>query len=247
LTIENFSIGGSGFVGIGTGVATVNGTGGLGHLNTLGLSDGIAVSGTIPFTDPQIPTLLSTRLNAGIGAGVLRPISGGPPLTQNTLPVQGTMKVCILFPSDCLYYLPISLTMGGTRGIGIGGGLITVNTFSKGAGLKLSVQGAPWTIGLASIRNVTTETPNGGITTYTRTAQGFVHGPASATSSTAGLSGVVQLVTPFLVQSSLGAPDTYGGYFATLTLHFVPEPSTILLFGAGVAAFGMLGRRHTKK
>jgi hypothetical protein len=56
----------------------------------------------------------------------------------------------------------------------------------------------------------------------------------------------VQLVTPVKIATNFGTGAVMP-IFGILTLHFVPEPSTILLFGAGVAAFGMLGRRHTRK
>jgi hypothetical protein len=32
-----------------------------------------------------------------------------------------------------------------------------------------------------------------------------------------------------------------------LTLHFVPEPGTLLLLGSGVAALALLGRRKLKR
>jgi hypothetical protein len=125
--------------------------------------------------------------------------------------------------------------------------MITVNTFQNGQGFKLSVQGAPWTIGIASITNVTTTTPNGGVSTYTKTLQGFVHGPASGTSSTAAISGVLQIVTPVLIETNLGAPDTWQAVWADVRLHFIPEPGLLLLLGSGVAGLLMLGRSRMRK
>jgi hypothetical protein len=35
--------------------------------------------------------------------------------------------------------------------------------------------------------------------------------------------------------------------FASLTLHFVPEPGLLLLIGSGVVGLGLLGRSRMKK
>jgi hypothetical protein len=226
-------------VGAGGGSALVNGSGGGVHLSTLAISPpgAITATGTGIVTDPVNASIVSLRLStppASLGAGTFRPISGGGPLTQNVLPVAGVMKLCILFPG-CFAYLPMPLTAGGTRGLGIGG-TITVNTFSPGAGAKFSLQGAPWTVGVASIA-----TDSG-----TQTRQGFAHGPASATSSTAKASGVVQLVTPMLMRTSLNPPNTKVPVFGVLRLHFVPEPATALLVAGGLAVLGIVGRKRRR-
>lgn len=74
---------------------------------------------------------------------------------------------------------------------------------------------------------------------------GIRHGPASGTSSTAAPSGELQLVTPIVISTSIGASSTIPG-FAVMTLHFVPEPGTLILLGAGVVAPGAAGRRATR-
>ena len=92
----------------------------------------------------------------------------------------------------------------------------------------------------ARIPNV--PTPGGGTTTLSSVA-GFAHGPASGTSSTQDVGGVVQLVAPTLVLSNLSGLQAFPIY-SVLTLHFVPEPGTLALFGMGIAGVGIAGRWH---
>ncbi len=72
---------------------------------------------------------------------------------------------------------------------------------------------------------------------------GFAHGPASATqSTTAQPGGVLSLVTPVFISTPfLSIPIVEA--FSRMTLHFVPEPSTLLLLGSGIVALLALGRR----
>ena len=233
-------------IATGGGAAILNGSGGLNaHLTTLQiLANTVAVTGAIvPVTDPDAAPLISFRGSAALGTGVLRPISGatssGPGLTQNVMPVAGIFRLCILF-TGCPSSLAVPLTVGGTRGVGIGG-LITLGTFGKGQ-VKFSIFGQPWTIGTAIIDNIRTD--NGGFSTAS--AFGFAHGPASATSSTAAISGVVQLVTATRIVSTL-SQTTVTPLFTTLYLHLVPEPGTFVLFGSGVVALGVAGRRRLGK
>ena len=155
----------------GSGVATVNGSATLGHLQTLRIDGGITNATTIPLTDPEATTLISLRATASLGTGTISGISGGPPLAGNVLPVRGTVRICLIIPG-CSIHLPVVLTVSGSKGVGIGG-RITVNTFSTGGGLKVSLEASPWTLGVASITGI--PTPDGG--TSTVSGQGFVHGP----------------------------------------------------------------------
>ncbi len=229
-------------VATGSGSALLNGSiGGIGgHLTTLQiLTNTVSVTGTlIPITDPEAAPLLAISGSAALGMGVLRPISGaaasGVGLTQNVLPVAGSFKLCLL-KGTCASALPIPLTVGGTRGVGIGG-LITLGTFAA-TGIKISIHGQPWTVKTALVTGIATD--NGG--SSTTSIFGFAHGPASATSSTAAISGVIQLVTATRIVSTLGVTLPL---FATLRIHLVPEPGTFLLFGSGVAALGFAGRRR---
>jgi hypothetical protein len=207
----------------GAGVATVNGSAGRVPLGSLRLGSGISGARTMPFTDPEVP-IRSIAVDLSLGTGVLAPISGGAvPLTRGTLPIQGDLLIIILQP----IIIPIPLTVGGTRGAGIGG-LIRVNTFGT-AGIKFSVTGAPWTIGA--------------VTVSSSVRSGFAHGPASGTTTTAKEGGVVQLVTPILVTTTLGGGMELIG---TLRVVLVPEPGTGLLLGAGVIALAAMAARRRR-
>jgi hypothetical protein len=210
----------------GLGVATVNGSAGRVPLGSLRLGSGIGGTGWVPLTDPEVP-IRSIAVDLSLGTGVLAPISGGAgPLTRGTLPIQGDLVIFIIQP----VFIPIPLTVGGTRGAGIGG-LITVNTFGT-AGPKFSVTGTPWTIGATTVSN--------------SLRSGFAHGPASGTTTTAKEGGVVQLVTPIRVTSGDFAGVDAIGIIGTLRIVLVPEPGTGLLLGAGVIALALAGRRERR-
>jgi hypothetical protein len=226
----------------GSGVSTVNNSGGGSHLNTLRLAGGITGSGTIMVTDPDTTgTIPSFRLKMTLGTGTLSGISGAPPLNPPaTLPVKGFTRVCLFTGCDTTGFLAVNnTTNSGATGLGIGG-LLTMG----GAGnVRISIAMGPWTIGPVSAIN---QTKDGGFKTITRT--GFIHGAASSNSSTATPSGVIQLITPQQINTQGIAGNASAlSLFAVLTLHFVPEPGLLLMIGAGVVGLGLLGRSRMKK
>ena len=81
-----------------------------------------------------------------------------------------------------------------------------------------------------------------------RTKTGFVHGANSNNTTTGEPSGVIQLIAPQQVTTfGIAGNSTALTLFATLTLHFIPEPGLLLLIGSGVVGLGLLGRSRMKK
>ena len=223
-------------------LATHQGASGGNHLNTLRLAGGITGSGTAPVTDPDTtPQIADIKISATLGTGKLSGISGVPPLNPPaTLGIRGFTRVCLFAGCDITGFLPLNnTTNGGATGIGIGG-LLTMGKFGE---IRISIVNGPWTVGSVAGIN---QTIHGGFITLSKT--GFVHGAASANSSTAEPSGLVQLIAPQQVTTSgVPANSTQLTLFATLTLHFIPEPGLLLLIGSGVVGLGLLGRSRMLK
>jgi len=200
----------------GSGVATV---GPSGHLSSLALpaSPFAGTAIVVPVTDPTAAPILGIQATVHNGAGSF---AGGP--LGGLMPLNGVAKVCLFAscpaPPPANVSVPVSVV--GAGGIAVAGTLVNV-----------TVIGAPWTAATAAVG--------------TLTAMGFQHGPASLTSSTAAPSGAVRLVTPVFVSTNI-ASSAVVPTFGILDLHFVPEPTTLLLLGSGVAGLVLLGRRSAR-
>jgi hypothetical protein len=202
----------------GAGIATVNSSEGGGHIDSLAFDANVfSVSGiVVPVTDPAaapIKGVQATLMNAAAAF-----TGGGAGALGGTMAINGVAKVCLFAacatPPPANVSVPLSV-------VGVGGSK-SVSFF-----VNVTVTGNPWTTGVAAVG--------------TASVAGFAHGPASGTSSTAAPSGVIRLVTPVLVSTNIGASAVVPT-FGILTLHFVPEPGTLMLLGSGIAGLVALGR-----
>jgi hypothetical protein len=208
----------------GTGVAIVNGSGGLGALMSLELPAGmIATAGAaVDITDSAASPLEGILLTAANGAGNFAIGAGGH--LGGVMPLPGRERVCVFANCDAAppANIVVPLTPVGAGGFG----------YSVGA-INITVAGAPWTTGTATAVGL-------GTTMLT----GYAHGPASATGSTAQVGGSLQLITPFTIASSIQADGPTTG-FAFLTLRFVPEPASALLVAGGLVVLARWGRSRS--
>jgi len=201
-------------------------------------------------------------------------IGSTAPLTQRVLPARGLSKICLL-STVCTDFLPLLLTQPttngaryqvntatpdqltpnglqgkrlgvpgtGVKGVGIGG-LITVGGDSP---IRISLEGAPWTVKTATAVDQTDDA-TGTAAFHNVTRMGFAHGPASGTTSTAQPSGVLQIVTPTQVRTNLALGSNVKLSILTeLLIRFIPEPGLLLLLGSGVAGLALIGRSRIGK
>jgi hypothetical protein len=237
----------------GTGVVQVNGADGLGPLDSVTFItvNSAALNSIIPITDPIVTATIasvritSARLRPDLRGNVLRPVSGVlqntvSQLTQNTVPFTGNVRICLFYAGCNSGH--IDLVLGQTLdGEWIGPGVGGTVAGTEGS-IRISLQGAPWTVRTASVSN---RTISSGITMFT--VMGFAHGPESLTSSAATPGGVVQFVTANQV-TSVGIPgnNDITGQLILHRLHFIPEPGLLLLLGSGALAMAVLGRRRLR-
>lgn len=137
------------------------------------------------------------------------------------MPIAGFAKVCVFGPCAG----PLANVVVPLSVIGAGG------TATAEGAVNVTVVGAPWTTGTAIVG--------------TETAMGYARGAASG-ASTVAPSGEIQLVTPVRIYTNLSNDFATIAGFGVLTLHFVPEPSTLALVAGGLALTTALGRRRAR-
>ena len=196
----------------GAGTATINGSSSGGHLNQLFVP--AAAFATAAFVLP-----VTDPAAFPIG-GVQVTAANGPGNFAATtgggfggvMPVFGLAKACLVGACS---------TAAGNLSVplsvvGVGGAVTAVGL------ANVTVIGAPWTVKTATVGAST------------------MMGNASPVSNTGAPSGNLTLVTPIFISTNI--PGQVLTAFAILTLHFVPEPSTVLLLGSGVLGLVAFGR-----
>jgi hypothetical protein len=236
----------------GSGVVQVNGAGGLGPLDSVTfITVNPAVLNTvIPITDPAVTAtvasvrITSARLRPDLQGNVLAPVSGVlqntvSQLTQSTLPFTGNVRICLFYAGCNSGH--IDLVLGATvNGQVIGPGVGGTVAASSGT-IRVSLEGAPWTVRTVSVSN---RTVSSGITMFT--LAGFAHGPLSLTSSAATPGGVVQFVTANQVTATGIPRNDITGQIIFHRLNFIPEPGLLLLLGSGALGVAALGWRRMR-
>jgi PEP-CTERM motif len=196
----------------GQGTAEVDAPGG--HLQSLGVAEGAFQANglVVTVTAPSAAPVGGIQVTAHNGAGSFVRGNGG------VMSIVGSARACLFGACPvALANLVVPLSVVGAGGTATAEGPINV-----------TVVGAPWTTGTASVG--------------TATAMGFARGPASQTSSTGRPDGELQLVTPIRILTNLPSFAELPA-FGVLTLRFVPEPTTVALLGGGLAATALFGRR----
>jgi hypothetical protein len=197
----------------GAGTATASGSA---QTATLGLpASPFSLSGyTVPVsvTDPGVFPIAGVVGNAHNGTAAFSPTAGRG--FGGVMPLAGSLKFCLF--GTCGASNNIHNLSVPLTVVGDGG------TRTAAGPIDVTVIGAPWTINTAQIGTVT--------------RMGAVSPATSGAPS-----GQITLVTPIFIWTNLAGARPLTA-FGVLSLHFVPEPATLVLLGCAVAGLAAAGR-----
>ncbi len=199
-----------GISGVGTGTSSASGA-------TLPASIFATTNASVPGTNPFISAVVVTAAN-GPGAFTGATLHGPMAVRGQARLMRGGFTA-----------FTIPLTVGGTRGVGLGGAPIQVGTSSS----AITLSAGTWSVGLVQLSGI-------GTPANLRTVS-----LSGSDQRTALGAGTLTLVTPMrITHSALGSLAGFG----VLRLTFVPEPGAAgLLAAAGtLLAFGMRRVRRAR-
>jgi hypothetical protein len=206
----------------GTGVGT---SVGLGATATLGSNVVVGTKWATGITSaPPIDGVVLSLTGHAVGTFVAGGGPGGG--LGGSMTLGGQARITAYSGNVTLVRVPLSV-------VGKPGGF---DYFTGGGGTIIQVSGTGWTTGSWTLMAPLT----------TIGGQTFTHNVATVTATgddlrTASGVGTLLLITPIYIRTNLAGDIPT---FATLTLNYVPEPSTLLLVGAGIAGLALRGRKR---
>ncbi len=185
------------------------------------------------------PVTIATTAWAATGPNLitLNPTAAAPLTALNVL---------LSAPGPCAA-LPGSCPLGGTSNALVGGApflVVPLSGLGQVGRIKFGPYGSfidaqAWTTGVA-----TATVAGVGLTTGNATSPGGLAQTTGYDNRDAGGNGVVKLVAPAGLMSTLGGNLPL---YVSMTLDFVPEPGQLLLMGSGIASLVLLGLMRLRR
>ena len=218
------------------------------------------------------PDLAGKKGMPGVFAPILAAVKGTTmtALTRSTLPAAGTIRLCNVTGCDASVAVkltqvamtpPTSMGVEYAIGPGVGDNFTVVGmsgplrSMTPVPATIVKVEGKPWKIGTTSVSYET----SGATMTAKFSDKGFAKGPLLKTGTTLDtimtgtmssmiMGGQLQLVTGTQTTcANCGYTSDPTGQITRLTIHFQPEPSLLVMLGAGAAGLALLGRARARR
>jgi hypothetical protein len=206
----------------GTGAGTSLGVGATATLASSSITGTTAATGITSFP-PITDVVLSLT---GHAAGSFTPGGGPGSGLGGPMTLAGAARFINRYIPGTVTFLNLPLSFAGQPG-----GFVSVPGTAQ---TNIQAYGTGWTTGSRTLMVPATTIGGGTQTPSTVTATG-------ADLRTASGAGTLILISPLFIRTNLARDFPV---FATMTLNYVPEPSTLLLVGVGIAGLALRGRRR---